>query len=147
MSETSDVGAGKHYSIGDVGPGARVVQGDHNTWIESLSSRPGGASVANGLRDLLDRVEADTDLEPDDRELALDKTQSVADALPAVADQPEGLRKALRDAKQFFESKAQWAWDSLRRILASESGRQLLDTVTDVAARVAIMALLGVSAG
>lgn len=146
MSQGSDsTGAAKNYSMGNVGDGARIVQGDNNTWSEGLRIQPGGAQLARELAVLLDGIKADTSLDPDDRELAVDKAQAVADALPKAAESPDILRKALRDAKQFFGSTARWFWDRLQAVLASEPGRQVLGTITDVAARSAIQGLLGIS--
>jgi len=37
--------AGRHYSIHDVRAGGRVIQGDHNTPIESVQGLPGGVEL------------------------------------------------------------------------------------------------------
>lgn len=146
MGQGSDSAkAGKQYSMGNVGAGARVVQGDHNTWSEGLRVQPGGAQLARELAELLDGIKADASLEPDDRDLAVEKTQAVAEALPNAAESPDALRKALRDAKHFFGSTARWVWERLRQVLTSDAARELLETVTDVAARAAIQGLLGTS--
>ena len=50
MSQGSDsTGAAKNYSMGNVGDGARIVQGDNNTWSEGLRIQPGGAQLAREL--------------------------------------------------------------------------------------------------
>lgn len=146
MSQGSDsASAGKNYSMGNVGAGARIVQGDYNSWSEGLRLQPGGAQLASELAELLDGIKADIALDPDDRELAADKAQAVVDALPKAAESPDILRKALRDAKQFFGSTARWVWDRLQAVMTSEPGRQVLGTITDIAARSAIQGLLGIS--
>jgi hypothetical protein len=146
MSQEADrSGTGKQYSMGDVGAGARVVQGDHNVWSESLGISPGGAQLAHELTALLVRIKADAALDPDDRELAADKAQAVAEALPKAAESPDTLRRALRDARQFFSAKAEWAWERLREILTSEPGLQVLAAITDTTTKAAMHALLGVT--
>jgi hypothetical protein len=146
MSEEPETAAGgKHYVIGDVGAGARVMQGEGNSWNEGVRALPGGEQLARELAGLLDTLKADTALEPDDQELAVEKTQAVANALPGAAKEPDRLRRALRDARQFLGSKAQWAWDRLREALTSDTGRAVLGTIGDAAAKAAIISLLGVS--
>jgi hypothetical protein len=145
--EADSTSAGKRYSIGTVGAGARVIQGDGNAWSESLSLQPGGAQVAREIAEIVERVRADHALEPDDRDLAIEKTQAVAAALTDAGDSPGHLRKALRDAQSFLNAKAEWAWNRLREVLGSEAGLQILGSITDVAARAAIQGILGISIG
>jgi hypothetical protein len=143
--ESGSANANKRYSMGDVGTGARVVQGDNNAWSEGLRLQPGGGQLTRELADLLDGIKADATLDPDDRELAIEKTQAVANALPEAAESPDVLRKALRDAKHFFSSTAQWLWERLRKVLTSEPAHELLKTITDATARAAIESLLGMT--
>jgi hypothetical protein len=144
MTQGSDAAeARRSYSMGDVGAGARVVQGDHNSWNEGLRLQPGGTQVALELAELLHQIQASEAIEPDDRELAVEKVAAVADALPKAAETPDVLRKALRDARQFLSSNVRWAWQRIQALLTSEAGRQVLGTITDAAARAAIQGLLG----
>lgn len=146
MSQGPDSGrAGKNYSMGSVGAGARVIQGDGNVWSESLGLHQAGEQVAREITEIAEHIRADAALEPDDRELAIEKTQAVAAALSEQSGSPGQLRKALRDAQSFLSSKVMWAWDRLRQVLTGEAGLQILGSITDVAAKAAIQAILGIS--
>ena len=131
--------------MGSVGAGARVIQGDGNLWNESLGHRPGGAQVAREISGILQRIRDDSALDPDDRELAIEKTEAVAAALSAADDSPGQLRKALRDAKSFLSSRASWVWDRVCQVLTTEAGLQILGSITDVAAKAAIHGILGIT--
>ena len=65
--------------------------------------------------------------------------------MPGAANEPDRLRLALRDARQFLGSNAQWVWERLRGALTSDTGRAVLGTIGDAAAKAAIIGLLGVS--
>jgi hypothetical protein len=145
-AESEPSTGGKSYTIGDVGAGARVLQGDSNLWIERVGTLPGGAQVARELASLIGELKSDGTLSSDDQELAVEKTQAVADALPDAARSPDRLRKALRDAGQFLGSTATWAWQRLREILVSDAGQAVLGTIADATAKAAISGLLGIPA-
>jgi hypothetical protein len=143
-TEPDPPGGGNSYRIRDVGAGARVLQGVNNSLIERAGALPGGDEVAQGLAALIGSLKSDSRLGQDDQELAVEKVQAVADALPQAAQSPERMRKALRDAGQFLGGTAMWAWDRLRKILSSEAGQQVLGTIADATAKAAISGLLGI---
>lgn len=134
----------KSYRVGDVGDGARVIVGDNNSWVERVDALPGGQQVAREIAALIGNLKADSSLSDDDQELAVEKMQAVASALPEAAQSPDRLRKALRDASQFLGATVAWAWQRLQKILTSDAGRAVLGTIADSAAKAAISGLLGV---
>ena len=143
MAGEEEGGAGKHYSIGDVGDGARVIQGDHNTLIESVQGIAGGAELQRQLEELLTRIASAPDLDEDSRELAAAKTRAVAAALGKASESPEGLRRALRDARVFLSSTAGWAWDGLRKVLESDAAQKTIGSIAEGGTRAAIQGLIG----
>jgi len=98
MAGDEESTAGKHYVIHDVGAGGRVIQGDHDTMIESVQGLPGGIELQRQLEELLARIASAPDLDADNRELAGEKTRAVAEARGKASESPEGLRRALRAA-------------------------------------------------
>jgi hypothetical protein len=133
---------GKRYHIGSVGPNARVVQGDHNVWVETLG-QAGANEVAASLSALLERVALAPDLTQDDRELAAAKVEAVAAALGEASQSPRHLSLALTDAKTFLSSKAQWVWSGLRSALTTDAARGIIAGITEAATRATIEALVG----
>lgn len=145
MAGDQEVGAGKRYVIGDVGAGARIIQGDYNTWVESVQDQPGGEELKRQVEALLARIAAADDLDDDDRELATEKTQAVAVALGQAEQNPEGLRKALKDARAFLTSSVRWAWDGLCKVLQSEAAQKTISSIAEGSTRAAIQVLIGPS--
>lgn len=134
---------GKRYKMGNVGAGGRVIQGDNNTWVEVLRSKPGGDELERQLNELLARIASEPGLDEDSRELATEKTQAVGAALARAAESPDGLRKALRDARTFLTSTASWAWDGLRKVLESDAAQKTISSIAEGGSRAAIQALIG----
>jgi hypothetical protein len=134
----------KHYQIGDVGAGARVQQGEHLTMIgDTLSGLPEGDALVQQFEALLSRIREHPDLDPDRRELAVVKTQAVAEGLAKAQQDPSLLRRALVDAKAFFAGTATWVLDSLGTLLRSEAAQRTLATVTEASTQAAIRSLTG----
>jgi hypothetical protein len=77
--------------------------------------------------------------------LATEKTQAVAVALGQAEQDPEGLRKALRDARVFLTSSVHWAWDGLCRVLQSEVAQKTISSIGEAGTRAAIQGLIGPS--
>jgi hypothetical protein len=146
MAADDETTGGKRYTMGNIGAGARVVQGDQNTWIEAVQGAPGGQELQRQLEELLARIAKAPDLDEDSRQLATEKTRAVADALAQAGQSPDGLRRALRDARVFLTSTAGWAWEGLRKALSSEAAQHIISGITEGATRAAIQGLLGVSA-
>jgi hypothetical protein len=145
MSDLQPSVGGKQYTIGDVGAGARVIQGDSNTWIEGqLSGLPGGEELAGRFQALIGHLESAEDLDDDSRTLAVDKTAKVVEGLAQATESPGTLRLALADAKGFLTGAAEWAWDELKDIVSSEAAQKTLRTIADAGSKAAIAALIGI---
>ena len=145
MAGDQEVGAGKRYVIGNVGGGARIIQGDYNTWVESVGAQPGGEELKRQVEELLARIADAAGLDDDDRQLATEKTQTVAVALGRADQDPDGLRKALRDARAFLGSSVHWAWDGLCNVLQSEAAQKTISSIAEGGTRAAIQGLIGPS--
>lgn len=135
--------AGKSYQIGDVGTGARVAQGEHITWTEGFAGDPQGEAIRRQFTELIARIDNATDLDEDERELAKDKTEAVADGLANAQREPSLLRRALLDAKAFLTSSAGWVWEGLTQILTSEAAQKTIATITEAGTKAAIQSLTG----
>jgi hypothetical protein len=134
--------AGRSYQMGNVGAGARVAQGENISWVEGIASLPGGESLAEQFKTLLDRITKDEFIDEDTRALAQDKTKAVAEGL-AKAQQDSGpLRRALLDAKSWFGNTATWVAKALVDILRSEAAQKALGAVTEGATKAAVEAFL-----
>jgi hypothetical protein len=131
----------KSYRIGNVGSGARVAQGEHITWTEGFAGNAEAEELKRQFADLLARIDKATDLDEDERALAKDKTEAVADGLANAMLGPDRLRRALRDARGFLTSSASWIWDGLNQILTSEAAQQMITSITDSGTKAAIQSL------
>jgi hypothetical protein len=145
MAGEQEGSTGKRYVIGDVGAGARIIQGDYNSWVESVQAEPGGEELKRQVEELLARIADAADLDADDRELATEKTQAVAVALGQADQDPDGLRKTLKDARAFLTSSVRWAWDGLCRVLQSEAAQKTISSIAEGSTRAAIQGLIGPS--
>jgi hypothetical protein len=143
MSDEPKPAAGRSYQMGDLGAGARAMQGDNNTmqgdtWIEGVTSLPDGEALTQQFNALLDRIGKDASLDEDTRALAQDKTKAVAEGLAKVQESPNMLRRALIDAKSWFGSTVSWVGNALGDILKSEAAQKTIGTVTEAATKAAI---------
>jgi hypothetical protein len=140
MSDEPKPTAGRsYYHIGDVGPGARVAQGENISWVEGLVGLPSGESLIQQFSALLERIAHDPSLDEDTRKLAQDKAKAVAEGLAKVPESPGVLRRALIDARFFFGSTAHWVGTALGDILKSEAAQKTIGTVTEAATKAAIV--------
>lgn len=137
MPDEPKLGPERSYQMGNVGPGARVAQGENISWAEGVASLPGGDSLTQQFHALLERIAKDTSLDEDTRALALDKTKAVAEGL-AAQESPGTLRRALLDAKSWFGSTAPWVGNALGDILKSEAAQKTIGTVTEAATKATI---------
>ena len=144
MEDRDSTRAEKSYEMGDVGAGARVAQGEHITWTEGFSGNPQGEELKRQLAELLVRIDKASDLDEDEKELAREKTEAVANALANAQQEPGRLRRALRDAKTFLTSSAGWVWDGLNNVLSSEAAQKTIGTITEAGTQAAIKSLIGV---
>jgi len=135
---------GKSYHIGNVGGHARVQQGEHLTMIEqTFAKTPDGDDLTQQFKALLKKIAEHPELDEDTRDLAMEKAKNVAEGLANAKESPGTLRRALVDAKGWFGSAANWAWDEMSNILKSEAAQKTLATITEVSAKVAIKSLTG----
>jgi hypothetical protein len=134
--------ATRSYQMGNVGPGARVAQGENISWIEGVASLPGGESLAQQFKSLLERIAQDGSLDEDTRALAQEKTRAVAEGLAKAQESPGQLRRALLDAKSWFGSTATWVGKGLVDILRSEPAQKALSAVTEGITKAAVESFL-----
>jgi hypothetical protein len=134
--------AGRSYQMGNVGAGARVGQGENISWIEGVASLPGGESLAQQFKALLEQIAKDTALDEDTRELAQEKTKAVAEGLAKAQESPGALRRALLDAKSWFGSTATWVGKALGDILRSEPAQKALGAVAEGVTKAAVDSFL-----
>jgi hypothetical protein len=133
---------GRSYQMGNVGPGARVAQGENISWVEGITSLPGGESLAQQFKALLERIAQDDSLDEDARVLAQDKTTAVAEGLAKAQDSPDSLRRALLDAKSWFGNTATWVGKALGDILRSKPAQKALSAVTEGVAKAGVDSFL-----
>jgi hypothetical protein len=135
---------GRSYQIGNVGAGARVQQGEHQTMIgDTLAALPDGDVLAQRFDSLIGRLREAPDIDEDARELAVEKTEAVAQGLATAQEEPGKLRRALLDAKQFLSGAVGWAWEELSGILESEAAQKTIATVAEAGIRASIKQLTG----
>jgi hypothetical protein len=137
--------AQKSYTMGNVGAGANVQQGEHLTMtVTALGGLPSGDALQQQFAVLLRRLQEQPGLDSDDRELSVAKAAAVADGLVQADKEPGKLRQALRDAKAWFGSTAGWAWEELSGILKGEAAQKTIGTIAEATTKAAIQALIGV---
>ena len=137
------VGPDKSYQMGDVGAGARVAQGENITWTEGFTGSPQGEELKHRFADLLARIDRADDLNDDERAIAKEKTEAVANGLANAQREPSRLRRALLDAKAFLASSAHWVWDGLNGILSSEAAQKTIATITEASTKATIQSMVG----
>lgn len=128
-------GAERSYQMGNVGPGARVAQGENISWVEGIAGLPVGKSLIWEFDALLKRIGEDASLDEATRALAQDKIKAVAEGIAHIHESPSILRRALLDAKSWFGTTASWVSNALADIVKSESAQKTLETVTDATTR------------
>jgi hypothetical protein len=138
MPDEPKPGAERSYQIGNVGPGARVAQGENISWVEGIAGLPGGKSLTWQFDALLKRIGEDASLDDDTRALAQDKIKAVAEGIANVHESPSILRRALLDAKSWFGTTASWVGSALADIVKSEAAQKTLETVTEATTKAVI---------
>ncbi|HWB72894.1 MAG TPA: hypothetical protein VG452_11820 [Egibacteraceae bacterium] len=133
----------KSYFVGDVGAHARVAQGEHIIWTETVLGPADAEALQRQFSELLARIEATPELDEVERDIAREKTEAVAVGLATAARSPGGLRKALLDAKGWMLSSAGWLWEGLQKALTSQAGQRAIAGITEATTRAAIQSLLG----
>jgi ABC-type branched-subunit amino acid transport system substrate-binding protein len=142
MSDQPKPAAERSYQIGNVGSGARVAQGENISWVEGVANSPGGEPLAQQFKALLERIAEDKSLDEDARALAQDKTKAIAEGLAKAQEEPGALRRALLDAKSWFDITATWVGKALVAILKSEPGQKALGAVSEGVTKAAIESFL-----
>ena len=138
MPDEPKPGAERSYQMGNVGPGARVAQGENISWVEGVASLPGGKSLTWQFDALLKRIGEDASLDEDTRALAQNKIKAVAEGIAHVHESPSILRRALLDAKSWFGTTASWVGNALADIVKSEATQKTLRTVTEATTKAVI---------
>jgi len=105
--------AERSYTMGDVGAGARIAQGENISWVEGVAALPNGESLTQQFAVLLERIAKDPSLDEDTRALAQDKTKAIAEGLAKTQESPGALRRALIDAKSWFGNTLTWVGKAL----------------------------------
>jgi hypothetical protein len=130
------------YSIGNVGSGARVAQGDNISWIEGLANLREGESLTQQFSALLERIANDASLDEDTRELAKDKTKAIAEGFVNAQESPGKLRRALLDAQSWFSGAASWVSNALGDVLRSDAAQKTINSMSEGSIKAAIDAFL-----
>src|SRR5579872_2553182 len=134
----------KIYTMGDVGAGAQIAQGEY---IQQVKNALAGAPDSNALEQqfaaLMKQISQRPDLDGETRDLALEKTKAVAEGLANAKKSPNGLSRALRDAKAFLTSSVKGAWEGLSEILKSEAAQKTISAIAEGTTKGAIQALIG----
>jgi len=134
----------KSYTIGDVGAGAQVAQGEHIQQVKNaLAGVPDSDVLERQFATLMKHIAQLPDVDAETRELALEKTKAVAQGLANAKESPNGLSRALRDAKAFLTSSVKGAWEGLSDILKSEAAQKTISAIAEGTTKAAIAALLG----
>jgi hypothetical protein len=141
--EKRSASGGKSYHIGDVGPNARIQQGENLTWIEAAKAIPDNEILIPQFRSLFEHISKDANLDEDTRSISTKKTEAVVKGLADAQESPRDLHYALIDAKNWFSNKATWVWGELSNILSSDAVQKTIGTITESGVRGAIKALIG----
>jgi len=91
----------------------------------------------------MERIAQTPNVDEETRDLALEKTKAVAEGLANAKESPNGLSRALRDAKAFLTSSIKGAWEGLCEILKSEAAQKTISAIAEGTTRGAIAALIG----
>lgn len=142
MSNERNPSPDRSYTIGDVGAGARVAQGENISWVEGIAALPEGETLAKQFAAVLEQIDKDASLDDDARTLARDKTALVAEGLAKVQESPGLLRRALIDAKAYFGASALWVGKALGDIIKSEAAQKTIGTVSEATTKAAIASFL-----
>src|SRR5438128_1865603 len=137
---TKDIPSGsKIYTIGDVGAGAQVAQGEHIQQMKNaLAGVPGSDVLEQQFAALMKQIAQRPDLDAETRDMALEKTKAVAEGLANAKESPSGLSRALRDAKAFLTSSVKGAWEGLSEILKSEAAQKTISAIAEGTTKAAI---------
>ena len=142
---TNEIPSGsKIYTIGDVGAGAQIAQGEYIQQVKNvLTGLPDSDVLEQQFTKLMERIAQASDLDDETRDLALEKTKAVAEGLASAKESPHRLSRALRDAKGFLTSSVKGAWEGLCEILNSEAAQKTISAIAEGTTRGAIAAIIG----
>jgi hypothetical protein len=134
----------KIYTMGNVGAGAQVAQGEHiQQTVNSLSGVAESEELKQQFAALMQQISQRADLDEETRDMALEKTKAVAQGLASAKESPTGLSRALRDAKAFLTSSVKGAWEGLSDILKSEAAQKTISAIAEGTTKAAIIAFIG----
>ena len=142
---TKDIPSGsKIYTVGDVGAGAQVAQGEHIQQVkQALAALPESEVLERQFAALMKQIAQTPDVDDETRDMALEKTKAVAQGLANAKESPTGLSRALRDAKGVLSSSVKGAWEGLCTILNSEAAQKTISAIAEGTTKAAIAALIG----
>jgi len=135
--------AGDYYTMGDVGPNARVQQGRQQTWTETLNAIPNSDTLKEQFEKIIEEISQDNTLDEDEKSISQEKTEAIVKGLANVQSSPKDLHRALMDGNNWFSNKANWIWDKLSTTLKSDTAQKTIGTITESGVRGAILALIG----
>jgi hypothetical protein len=134
----------KIYTVGNVGAGAMVAQGEHiQQTMNALAGVPDSEVLKQQFAALMESIAQTPNVDEETRDLALEKTKAVAEGLANAKESPNGLSRALRDAKAFLTSSIKGAWEGLCGILKSEAAQKTISAIAEGTTKGAIAALIG----
>ncbi len=143
MSENEGPTSGKSYQLGSIGAFAKVAVGENISWIEGVSSLPSGESLVRQFNTLMQKIAEDQAMDEDTRTLAQSKTEAIATGLAQAQQSPGMLRRALLDAKSWFQNSAAWVGSEVSAILKSEAAQKTIATITEASVQATIKSFTG----
>jgi hypothetical protein len=132
----------KVYYIGGSITNANVAMGENIQQI--FVGNPDGQFLFKQFKNLMGEIESSDELEPIVKDLALKKTENVAQALAKVEKSPIDLQRSLVDANLSFSGKTGWIWERIKSIMTSEAAKNTLKEIAQTAIGIAIKTMVGV---
>ncbi len=134
-----------YYIGGDVGNDTTVILGEHITNIQQMFPKTAdGEFLSQQFKKLVEEIGGKSNLERVPKEVAVEKTMKVAEAIANVEKSPDNLEKVLYDAKSSLTGKVRWIWDRITQIVTSEAAQNSIMKVAKKGFRTAIKVLIGV---
>ena len=126
------------YSIGNVGAGAQVAQGQHISQT-MLQAGVAPAELRAAFDPVLSFIDTAEDLDDDERDVAREAVQDLVTATEHAQEDPSALRRALTKSKKLLGS----AWSKLVEAMNSEAVQKTIGTITEATVRAGITSLIG----
>ena len=138
----------KIYHIeGSVGAGATVIMGEHITNIQQMFPKtPDGESLTKQFTELIKEIgnKPETEIDKFSKNIAMKKTEKVAEGIAKAGEKPEALAEAVTDAKTYEkQGKLSWIWNKTKEILTSDAAKKTIEKIADKAIQTVIKSLIG----